>query len=144
MNINVMFSSKTNLWETPQDFFNVLDVCATSDNAKCKRFFSPEGYGLKQELSGLKGIRKRKTEWRNGCMFAPSQDRCSLVARLLHVGRSIFYLGQTQGALVVFRPPKKGGHKNLPSHVGDHLAKVVAKCLRKDEDYVQANMGGLK
>ena len=47
MNTNVMFSSKTDLWETPQDLFNKLDaiyhfeidVCALPENAKCKRFF---------------------------------------------------------------------------------------------------------
>jgi len=45
-----MLSSKTDLWSTPQDFFDALDaefhfntdVCATADNAKCKVFYSPE------------------------------------------------------------------------------------------------------
>ena len=49
-----MYSSKTDLWSTPQDFFDkldaefhfTLDVCATADNAKCKEFFSPEDDGL--------------------------------------------------------------------------------------------------
>ena len=43
MNTDVMFSSATDLWETPQDFFDKLDaefhfttdVCATPENAKC-------------------------------------------------------------------------------------------------------------
>ena len=55
-----MFSSKTDLWETPQDFFDKLneefhfqtDVCALSENAKCKRFYTPEQDGLVQEWSG--------------------------------------------------------------------------------------------
>ena len=45
MNTDVMFSSKTDLWETPQEFFDSLnnefdfdlDVCAMPKNAKCKR-----------------------------------------------------------------------------------------------------------
>ncbi len=43
MNTDVMFSSKTDLWETPQDLFDKLDtefhfnldVCALPENAKC-------------------------------------------------------------------------------------------------------------
>ena len=49
MNTEVMFSSASDLWETPQDFFNELDaefhfttdVCATPENAKCGYFFTP-------------------------------------------------------------------------------------------------------
>ena len=60
MNREVMFSSKTDLWETPQDFFDKLneefrfqtDVCASPENAKCKRFYTPEQDGLAQEWSG--------------------------------------------------------------------------------------------
>ena len=44
-NINVLFSKKSDEWATPQNIFNELnnefnfnlDVCATSENAKCKR-----------------------------------------------------------------------------------------------------------
>ena len=61
MNTNVMFSSKTDLWETPQVLFNRLDeiyhietdVCALPKNAKCKQFFTPEMDGLKQEWTGV-------------------------------------------------------------------------------------------
>lgn len=56
MNNDLMFSSKTDLWATPQWLFDELDAefgfdldaCATPDNAKCKRFFTPEQDGLKQ------------------------------------------------------------------------------------------------
>lgn len=55
-----MFSSKTDMWETPQDFFNKLnkefnfdvDVCATKENAKCKKFYTPEENGLQQTWTG--------------------------------------------------------------------------------------------
>lgn len=57
----VMFSSKTDLWSTPQDFFDKLnrefgfdvDVCALPSNAKCKKFFSPSDDGLSQEWKGV-------------------------------------------------------------------------------------------
>lgn len=57
----VHFSSKTDLWYTPQDFFDKLnaqygfelDVCATHENAKCTRYFTKEQDGLKQEWNGI-------------------------------------------------------------------------------------------
>lgn len=57
MNTDVIFSSKTDLWETPQDFFDELDqefhfeldVCATNDNYKCDCYFTPEQDGLSQD-----------------------------------------------------------------------------------------------
>ena len=60
MNTELMFSSKTEMWATPQDFFDKmneqynfsLDVCAIQENAKCVNFFSPETDGLKQEWKG--------------------------------------------------------------------------------------------
>lgn len=60
MNTNLMFSSKTDLWETPQDFFDefdaefhfTLDACALPENAKCERYFTPEQDGLKHEWTG--------------------------------------------------------------------------------------------
>ena len=61
MNTEVMFSSKTDLWATPSDFFNsvaeefsfTLDVCALPDNAKCEKFFSPVDDGLAQNWEGV-------------------------------------------------------------------------------------------
>ena len=43
-----LFSSKTEMWATPADFFNkldqefhfTLDPCATPENAKCKIFYA--------------------------------------------------------------------------------------------------------
>ena len=61
MNTDAMFSSKTDMWATPQNFFDKLneefgfttDVCAIPENAKCKRFFCPDVDGLKQEWTGV-------------------------------------------------------------------------------------------
>ena len=59
MNTELMFSSKSDIWATPQDFFNnlnaefnfTLDPCALPDNAKCSKFYTPEQNGLKQDWS---------------------------------------------------------------------------------------------
>lgn len=60
MNTELMFSSKTDMWATPQWFFDeldkefhfTLDACAVKENAKCERFFSPEDDGLSKEWTG--------------------------------------------------------------------------------------------
>lgn len=54
-------SSATDLWATPQEFFDRMhaefgfevDVCANADNAKCERYFSAEQNGLAQEWRGV-------------------------------------------------------------------------------------------
>ena len=56
----VLFSSETDMWSTPQALFDeldqefrfTLDACAVPENAKCRTFFSPEQDGLKQEWIG--------------------------------------------------------------------------------------------
>lgn len=61
MNTDVMFSSKNDLWETPQTFFDelnqefgfTLDACAVPDNAKCERYYTPEQDGLSQPWDGV-------------------------------------------------------------------------------------------
>ena len=60
MNKDLFFSSKTDLWATPAGFFADLDAefhfnldpCATPENAKCKRYFTAEQDGLKQDWGG--------------------------------------------------------------------------------------------
>lgn len=57
--MDVHYSSKTNEWSTPQAFFDelnkefnfTLDPCATSENAKCTKYFTVEDDGLKQDWS---------------------------------------------------------------------------------------------
>lgn len=61
MNSELMFSSKTDLWETPQEFFDKqnaihgfdLDVCALPENAKCTQYYTPDVDGLKQPWKGV-------------------------------------------------------------------------------------------
>lgn len=57
MNNELMFSSKTDLWSTPWNFFEklndefhfTLDPCATHKNAKCYKHFTIEEDGLLQD-----------------------------------------------------------------------------------------------
>lgn len=58
--MSVHFSSKTNEWATPQEFFDrldaefnfTLDAAATLENAKCSRFFTEKDNGLIQSWKG--------------------------------------------------------------------------------------------
>lgn len=64
MNKDVMFSSKSDEWSTPQDVFDILDAefnfnldpCATNDNHKCDTWFSKEDDGLSKSWGGVHGI----------------------------------------------------------------------------------------
>ena len=55
-----LYSSKTDMWETPQELFDELDkefqfdldVCAIPENAKCKRYYTPEQDGLSKPWDG--------------------------------------------------------------------------------------------
>lgn len=55
-----MFSSKTDDWATPQDFFDklnlefqfTLDPCADSLNHKCSRYYNREQNGLSRDWGG--------------------------------------------------------------------------------------------
>jgi len=59
-NKEVMFSSATDDWATPQNIFDVLDrefnftldPCATPENAKCKLFYTKKENGLIQSWVG--------------------------------------------------------------------------------------------
>ena len=58
--MEVHFSSATDLWATPQDFFDELnnefnfdlDVCANDENAKCAKYYTAENDGLAQDWKG--------------------------------------------------------------------------------------------
>ena len=58
--MDVHFSSKTDLWATPQSFFDrldsefnfTLDPCSDGNNNKCKRYFTKEDDGLVQDWGG--------------------------------------------------------------------------------------------
>lgn len=60
-NMNVHFSSATEMWSTPQEFFDKynkiykfnLDVCATAENTKCENYFTEIDNGLEQVWKGV-------------------------------------------------------------------------------------------
>ena len=60
MNTDVMFSSATGNWSTPQDFFDklndefhfTLDVCADENNHKCEHYYTKEIDGLSRPWIG--------------------------------------------------------------------------------------------
>lgn len=60
MNIDVMYSSKSDEWATPVDFFNklneefhfTLDPCSTHENHKCEKYFTMQENGLSKNWGG--------------------------------------------------------------------------------------------
>jgi phage N-6-adenine-methyltransferase len=59
--MSVHFSSASDNWATPQDFFDKvnselgpfdIDVCASAENAKCGVYFTERDDGLRQRWSG--------------------------------------------------------------------------------------------
>lgn len=61
---NIFFSSKSDEWETPKDFFNffngkfnfLLDAAATKDNALCDSFFTISDNSLTCDWQKYKSI----------------------------------------------------------------------------------------
>lgn len=59
-NMAVHYSSKTDEWATPQDFFDqlnnefhfTLDPCANEQNHKCEKFYTKEQDGLSRDWGG--------------------------------------------------------------------------------------------
>lgn len=60
MDTEVMFSSKSDEWATPQTFFDEvnkefnfnLDVCATEENHKCDKYYTMHDDGLSKKWGG--------------------------------------------------------------------------------------------
>ena len=59
-----MFTSNSDNWATPREFFDALDrefhftldACALPENAKCEKYFTPDVDGLQQDWGGGSGI----------------------------------------------------------------------------------------
>ena len=60
MKTDTLFSSKNEVWSTPQDFYDelnkefnfTLDPCALEENAKCIQYFTPDDNGLTKNWEG--------------------------------------------------------------------------------------------
>jgi phage N-6-adenine-methyltransferase len=99
MNTEVMFSSKTVEWETPQDLFDELnkefdlqlDVCATNENRKCDNWYTKEIDGLGQNWS----------TWGYNCWMNPPYGR--EIGKWVHKA----YLQSQRGCTVVCLLPAR-------------------------------------
>ena len=68
---SVLFSSRSDMWETPQEFFDKLneefhfdlDACAVPENAKCENYFTPEMDGLAQNWGGVQNNLVQSSVW---------------------------------------------------------------------------------
>ena len=93
MNTDLMFSSKSNEWTTPQDFFDrldakfhfTLDAAATPENAKCAKYFTKEDDGLKQSFAGERvwlnpPYGKETKHWIRKAATEPSEITVMLIA----------------------------------------------------------------
>jgi hypothetical protein len=111
--MKVHYSSKNNEWETPQDFFDMLhrehaftlDVCATPETAKCKKYFT--AWMKKAYESALKGTlvvclvpARTDTKWWH--MYAIKGEVWFVPGRLKFVGAKDG--APFPSAVVVFRP----------------------------------------
>jgi phage N-6-adenine-methyltransferase len=146
---SVHYSSASAEWSTPQNLFDELDaefgfeldVCATSANAKCRRYFTPADDGLAQAWRGVcwmnppygdeiaRWVRKALESSLLGatvvCLVPARtdtrwwQDVCELGEVRFLRGRLRFNGGRTgapfPSAVVVFRPPFSDG---LPDGAG--------------------------
>ena len=114
--MSVHFSSKSDDWATPQDFYDKcnaefgpfdLDACAGPGNAKCARYFSQADNGLAQTWSGKvwmnppygrtigQWMRKAYESAQNGggigCLPRPGPHRHRVVAQLRGEGHGAFH-----------------------------------------------------
>jgi phage N-6-adenine-methyltransferase len=101
--IDVHFSSQTDLWATPQSFFDscnrifhfTVDVCATPENAKCARYFTQQDDGLAQE-------------WTGSCWMNPPYGRT--IGEWMRKAYESSKAGATVVCLVPARPDTKWWH----------------------------------
>jgi phage N-6-adenine-methyltransferase len=142
MTTNVHFMSQRQDWETPQFLFDglnaefgfELDVCATAQNAKCRRFIAPEDDALSQRWEGVcwmnppygreidRWMRKAFESAQEGATvvcLVPARTDTNWWHRYAMRGEIRFLRGRLKfghsdnsapfpSAVVVFRPPKSG------------------------------------
>jgi len=103
--MNVHFSSKTNEWATPQDFFDELDrefhfnldPCATAENAKCAMWFNEKEDGLSKS-------------WDNSRVFCnPPYGR--------EIGKWVKKASEATGGIVVMLIPARTDTKYFHEYI---------------------------
>jgi phage N-6-adenine-methyltransferase len=109
--MNVHFSSKTNEWATPQDFFDklnrefnfTLDPCATKENAKCSKFYTESDDGLSKS-------------WDNEIVFCnPPYGR--------EIGKWVKKTSEARGGIVVMLIPARTDTKYFHEYIY-HKAEI--------------------
>jgi len=124
--MNVHFSSQTDLWATPQDFFNKLneefnfelDVCARHENAKCKKYFTKEQDGLVQE-------------WKGVCWMNPPYGR--EIGKWMQKAYEAAQGGGQQSFVLFLQEPIRGGGMNMQSNTKSDLSVAVLSLTMQKE-----------
>lgn len=96
MNTELMFSSKTDQWSTPQNFFDrlneefcfTLDPCADDQNHKCEKYFTKEQDGLLQSWEGERVFcnppyGKETQHWVKKCFEEVYCGNCEIAVMLI-------------------------------------------------------------
>lgn len=96
MDMQVLFSSKTGNWATPQEFFDrlneefkfTLDPCADVLNHKCEKYYTEEQDGIKQDWSGERVFcnppyGREVSKWVKKCFEETYCGKCQLAVLLL-------------------------------------------------------------
>lgn len=122
MNTALMFSSATDEWETPQAFFDALDVefgfaidiAATAENAKCAAYFGRNGLeddgltaGFRRALRAVEDGTGRRACWCN-----PPYSR-GLQAKFIEKVARERFLGHTTVMLLPARADTKAFHTHI-------------------------------
>lgn len=88
---DVMFSSKSDEWSTPQDVFDNLDAefhfnldpCCTHENRKCENYYTKEDNGLKHSWGGYSVFcnppYSNIAEWVEKCYREGTKDNTTVV-----------------------------------------------------------------
>jgi site-specific DNA-methyltransferase (adenine-specific) len=95
---DVMFSSRSDSWATPQSLYDelnaefgfTLDPCADDENHKCEKYYTKEQDGLKQDWSGERVFcnppyGKEVKLWVQKCFEEVYCGSCELAVMLLNV-----------------------------------------------------------
>jgi phage N-6-adenine-methyltransferase len=147
MNTDLMFSSKSNEWSTPQDTFDrlneefnfTLDPCATDENHKCEKYYTIEDDGLLQDWSGEsvfvnppygRGIK----DWVKKAYEESQKPNTTVVmlipARTETTYQQAFIFPYAKAVLFIKGRLKFGGHKNaapFPSQVVIYSNSLTTK-----------------
>lgn len=88
---NILFSSKSDEWSTPQELFDrldnefhfTLDPCATDENHKCSMYYTKEQNGLAQDwehqIVFCNPPYSRIAEWTEKCYREGCKDKTTVV-----------------------------------------------------------------